>query len=93
MITANGSQLTVQAPMTFAGASDLLSQGISAMVAPESVFDLAAVTEVDSSGLAVVFGWLRAAQAQGKTIRLAHPPKNLLSLAEVYGVAEMLPLA
>ena len=29
----------------------------------------------------------------GKTIRVANPPKNLLSLAEVYGVADLLPSA
>jgi phospholipid transport system transporter-binding protein len=41
----------------------------------------------------VLFGWLRAAKDQGKTIRVANPPKNLLSLAEVYGVADMIPNA
>lgn len=93
MIEVDGERLAVRAPMTLAVAADLLKRGIAAMTAADPVFDLAAVTEVDSSGLAVVFGWLRAAQAQGKTIRIANPPQNLLSLAEVYGVAELLPLA
>jgi phospholipid transport system transporter-binding protein len=56
------------------------------------VFDLAAVAEVDSSGLAVVFGWSRAAAAAGQTLRIVNPPANLISLAELYGVTELLPL-
>jgi len=51
------------------------------------------VKEVDSSGLTVVFGWVRAAKTQGKTARISNPPQNLLSLAELYGVTELLPLA
>jgi phospholipid transport system transporter-binding protein len=93
MIDTDGDRLAVRAPMTLAAATGLLKAGVAAMAAADPVFDLSAVTEVDSSGLAVVFAWLRAAQAQGKTIRIANPPQNLLSLAEVYGVAELLPLA
>jgi phospholipid transport system transporter-binding protein len=70
-----------------------MKQGTEAIAASEPVFDLAAVSDVDSSGLAVVFAWVRAAQARGRSIRIANPPQNLLSLAEVYGVAELLPLA
>ena len=54
-------------------------------------FDLAAVTDMDSSCLAVIFGWMRAARDAGKVVRLLNPPRNLLSLAEVYGVSDLLP--
>ena len=64
----------------------------AALADPETLFDLAAVTEVDSSCIAVIFGWLREAERQGKTMRITHPPQDLLSLAEVYGVTELLPL-
>jgi phospholipid transport system transporter-binding protein len=49
------------------------------------------VTELDSSCHAVVFGWMRAANAAGLPLRLVNPPQNLLSLAAVYDVAELLP--
>ena len=52
---------------------------------------LLAVTEMDSSCLAVIFGWVRAARKAGKTVQLLNPPRNLLSLAEVYGVSDLLP--
>ena len=77
--------------MTMPGAAALLAEGEAAIAANASVFDLAAVTDMDSSCLAVVFGWMRAAKDGGKTLSLQSPPQNLLSLAAVYGVADLLP--
>lgn len=93
MIRAAGDRLEVDAPMTLAGASELLAEGVAALTGDVTVFDLSRVGEVDSSGLAVVFAWLRAATARGGSIRVVNAPKNLVSLAEVYGVADLLPVA
>ena len=59
----------------------------------EDVFDFAEVTEADSSALAVMLGWLRAAELSRSTVRFANIPAGVRSLAELYGVAELLPLA
>ncbi|MDO8959043.1 MAG: STAS domain-containing protein [Rhodocyclaceae bacterium] len=87
----------VSGNMTLETASALLAEGVTAIAETaaggESMFDLAAVADVDSSGLAVLFGWQRAASAAGKALRVANPPGNLVSLAEVYGAAELLPLS
>lgn len=91
MIRIAGDRVEVSGPMTMSGAAVLLAEGEAAIAANASAFDLAAVTEMDSSCLAVVFGWMRAAKAAGKSLRLLNPPQNLLSLAAVYGVAELLP--
>ncbi len=91
MIQISGDCVAVSGPMTMAGAKELLAEGEAAIASSASSFDLAAVTEMDSSCLAVVFGWMRAAKAAGKSLRLLNPPQNLLSLAEVYGVADLLP--
>ena len=93
MIRVDGDRREVSGAMTLAGAAGLLAAGCDALGAEETVFDLAAVTEVDSSSLAVIFGWLRAAQRQEKRLRIVNPPQDMLSLAEVYGVKELLPLA
>jgi len=79
--------------MTLPVATSLLNEGNVLVAGGLGLIDLSGVTDVDSSGLSVVFGWLRAAKAQGKSIRLANPPKDFISLAEVYGVADQLPLA
>lgn len=91
MIRITGDCAEVSGPMTLAGATALLAEGEAAIAANASAFDLAAVTEMDSSCLAVVFGWTRAANAAGKTLRLLNLPQSLLSLAAVYGVADLLP--
>lgn len=91
MIRIAGDCVEVSGPMTMLGAAELLAEGEAAIAANASAFDLAAVTEMDSSCLAVVFGWMRAAKGRGKSLRLLNLPPNLLSLAAVYDVAELLP--
>lgn len=87
-----GDRVEVSGNMTVPAAAGLLAEGTALLSRPETVFDLAGVTEVDSSGLAVVFGWQRAAKRAGKSIRIANPPQNLGSLADVYGVRDLLPV-
>ena len=91
MIRIAGDCVEVSGPMTMSDAAVLLAEGEAAIAASSTSFDLAAVTDMDSSCLAVVFGWMRAAQAGGKSLRLLNPPQNLLSLAAVYDVADLLP--
>ena len=39
----------------------------------------------------MLLGWLRAAQRSQRTLRVTGLPDDLLSLAHLYGVAELLP--
>ena len=91
MIQVSGDCVEVSGPMTKAGAAILLAEGEAAIAENALAFDLAAVTDMDSSCLAVIFGWMRAARDAGKVVRLLNPPRNLLSLAKVYGVSDLLP--
>lgn len=85
--------LAISGNMTMDNAAGLLARGVAALAEGKTRFDLAAVADIDSSGLAVLFGWQRAAHAQGKMIAIDNPPHNLRSLADVYGVAALLPLS
>jgi len=89
--------LRVSGPMLNANATALLVSGRAflrpAAKASEIVFDLSAVQETDSSALAVVFGWSRAARQRGVTLRITQPPSSMTSLAALYGVSDLLPLA
>lgn len=87
-----GDRIEVTGNMTVATASGLLAEGSAILARADAVFDLGGVADVDSSGLAVVFGWQRAARRSGRNVRIANPPHNLRSLADVYGVAELLPV-
>ena len=84
--------LRVVGDMTLDGAASLLEQGRQASASSARVFDLSGVGEIDSSGLAVLFGWLRSAESQGQALRIVNPPSNLINLAEVYGVTDLLSL-
>lgn len=87
-----GDRIEVSGNMTLPAATALLAEGTAHAARTGAVFDLAGVTDVDSSCLAVIFGWQRAAQREGRNIRIANPPQNLRSLADVYGVGDLLPL-
>ncbi len=93
MIERQGGRLVVTAPLTMVNARALLEAGSSALQAGEQVFDFSQVSEADSSAVAVMLGWLRAAEQSRSTVKFAHIPAGVRSLAELYGVTELLPLA
>lgn len=93
MIEREAQRLVVKAPMVMANARGLLDAGRSALQPGEQVFDLRQVGDADSSALAVMLGWLRAASRSRLTVRFAHIPAGVRSLAELYGLTELLPLA
>jgi phospholipid transport system transporter-binding protein len=94
MIEQTGDHLRLTVPMVIANATALLAAGCAHLQSPgEKIFDLSAVAESDSSALTLVFAWLRAARQSGAQLRIVHPPISMLSLAELYGVSDLLPLA
>lgn len=82
----------VQLPdhLTLANARAALADGLAAIAAGQREFDLSRVTAVDSSAVAVVLAWKRAARASGAELAIANAPDSLHSLAQLYGVAGML---
>jgi phospholipid transport system transporter-binding protein len=52
--------------------------------------DFSGVTGVDSAAVALMLDWRRMAVKRGKTLVFANLPANLLALAELYGVAELI---
>ena len=57
---------------------------------PQTIrIDFAAVTGVDSAAVALLLEWRRMALARGKTLVFENLPPNLLALASLYGVADL----
>lgn len=52
--------------------------------------DFSAITEVDSSAVALLLEWRREAASRGKGLYFVNLPANLLSLAELYGVTGLI---
>lgn len=92
-ITVHQGSLCVIGAMTCDTATALLKAGVAAATDSPVLFDLSGVAAVDSAALAILFGWQRQLLAQGKTMAVHNPPASLISLAAVYGVADLLPLA
>jgi phospholipid transport system transporter-binding protein len=87
----DAGRYAVVGQMTLPVAKQLLDEGRQLFDRSDAVIDLARVSEVDSTGLAVMLEWIRSAQRQNHRLSFANIPDNLKSLADVYGVSELLP--
>ena len=67
-----------------------LESGLRAIEAGETSIDLAAATAMDSTGVAIMLAWQRAAQARGARLEFHNLPPVLVSLAALYGVEDLL---
>ncbi|HEU4621119.1 MAG TPA: STAS domain-containing protein [Burkholderiaceae bacterium] len=82
----------MRAPSTLrlAQAPAVRAQGLAAIQQGAREIDLSDLNDVDSSAVAVLLAWRRAARAAGTPLALANPSTSLLSLARLYGVAELI---
>ncbi len=68
-----------------------MRQGLSLEKGPQVVLDGGALARFDSSALAVLLEVRRQCQSKGKQFLVIRLPKQLLDLAGLYGVSELLP--
>jgi phospholipid transport system transporter-binding protein len=54
------------------------------------VIDFSGITDIDSSAVALLLEWRRQALARAKTLEFVNLPPNLLALAQLYGVADLI---
>ena len=92
MISRDGERLQVSGRLTMETVGELLNLGAPPTGQAEWVVDLARVEAVDSAAVSLLLAWLRAARRSRVQLCFAHVPQNLLSLASLYGVLDMLPL-
>jgi phospholipid transport system transporter-binding protein len=91
MIRRERERMLVSGPVTLANVAALLEEGYAQIGAGVRTVDLAEVTELDSSLLAALLAWLRAARHRGAELAFANMPQGLETIARLYGVAELLP--
>ena len=78
--------------LDFTNAKALLQEGLDAVSRGEDEYDLGTLTQVDSASVAVMLAWQRAAVRSGRRLRFLNVPSNLITLADLYGVMELLDL-
>lgn len=76
--------------LTIAHARSVLEAGLAAIAKGENHFDLGGLAELDSSAVATLLAWQRAAGARSLTLTFSNLPQGLSSLARLYGVSELL---
>jgi len=75
--------------LSFANAKQALQTGLDAMRNGQYTFDLANVVHADSSSVAVMLAWQRAANSSFKELRFLNTPESILSLMALYGVTDL----
>ncbi len=91
MISCDGGRCTVEGPLTLENIVAVLDESRRELPAAAGVvIDLAGVTEVDSSAVSLLLEWRRAALRDKRKVEFVNLPDNLKSLAQLYGVTELL---
>ncbi|QJR16384.1 STAS domain-containing protein [Usitatibacter palustris] len=86
--------LRLEGPLSFESLPRVLEESAQYEARPDLpeklTIDFSAITEVDSSAVALLLEWRRRAQALNKTLAFTNLPPTLLALAELYGVADLI---
>lgn len=82
--------MLVEGPVTLHNVSRLLADGFAQVRDGVTEVDLEKVTDLDSSLLAATLAWIREARVQNRVLIVANLPQGLQTLAELYGVQELL---
>jgi len=86
--------LIVSGTLSFVGVVPVLEMSKSFFSGSSPlVFDLAAVEKIDSAGLALLVEWMCMAEKSGQNISFKNPSKQLIDIAKVSGLDEVLPVA
>jgi len=83
--------MVVQGNLNIETVPALFETGLQHLASEDFQVDLSQVESVDSAAVSLLLGLTRAAQLARHDLRVKGLPENLLSLARLYGVAELLP--
>ena len=93
MLRREGRRLIVSGPVTLANVTRVLEEGRRHLEEGVQSVDLGEVTEMDSSLLALLLAWLRDAKARQQQVSFTNLPASLQTIARLYGVDHLLPVA
>jgi phospholipid transport system transporter-binding protein len=91
MMTVSDSMHRVVGSILVGNAAVIAQQGLDALANGVQGIDMSGVTELDSSGIAVLLAWQRAITAQSLSVSIENIPEGMRKLADVYGVTDFLP--
>lgn len=92
-LAINGDTLSISGVLDFESVLDIDAEGqqwLESTAPAQCEIDLAQVTYSSSVGVALVLGWMRAAQKADKSLKLKNIPADMLALASVSSLDAML---
>ena len=88
---AGPGRVAATGELDFATAAEALAAGLRLIGTDQSLTaDLAGITAGDSAGLAVLVEWLSVARARGVALRYANVPAQILAIARISDLDELL---
>jgi phospholipid transport system transporter-binding protein len=88
---AGPGRVRVRGELVFATAAQALRAGRASLGRePEQVVDLGGVTEGDSAGVAVLVEWIAAAAEAGVGLRYENVPAQMLAIARISDLEDLL---
>jgi phospholipid transport system transporter-binding protein len=90
-ITQDGNRWLISGAMTVAEMNSLLAESTALAGSAHVEVDLKGVSDVDTSAISLLFEWLRQANTRNAKVVFSNLPENLVSLATLYGVLELIP--
>jgi len=88
--SSDGSRWTFTGALTFENAVSVVAAAGELTLPTSGRIDLVGLETADSSALAALFALKRRAGAERRRLVFENVPGSLMSLAQVYGVAELL---
>ncbi len=82
----------LEGSLTLAEVGRHLDEGRNRLGKGDLTVDLQGVTEADSAALALLLDWCRTARRTGNKLVVAGLPTGMTSLADLYGVSDLLPI-
>lgn len=91
MIEREDGWMVLDGHLTIETVPALFETGLQRLAGEDLRVDFSRVESVDSAAVSMLLGWTRAAQRSQRALHVKDLPGDLLSLARLYGVAELLP--
>ena len=89
-VVCEGDRCAVSGAVTMRNVTALLDESDKLFSTPHVRIDLSGVTEVDSAAVSLLLEWQRRARRAGRTVEFENIPENVATLAELYGVRELI---
>lgn len=88
-ITQTENRWEIAGDISMDNANALLMES-GRLVILNTLVDFAKVTEIDTAAISLMLEWRRRAIAENQSLQFVNLPANLQSLAQLYGVTELI---